>query len=87
MHCPLCIAERRTPWCTANAVCWVALCSTCGVPMVVLNRHTTRPSWRERRVMRKTLVACATDYYRGRPFVVDEHMSTHPTHAHMHARA
>jgi hypothetical protein len=52
----------------------------------VLNRHTTRPSWRERRAMRRFLVECATDFYRGGPFWIDEDMHTHPTHAHMHAR-
>jgi hypothetical protein len=54
--------------------------------MVVLNYHAPRPRRNERRIMQRALVACATEFYRGRPFWIDETMHTHPAHAHMHAR-
>ena len=37
--CPLCQAARISRRFSENEYCWVALCSTCGVPMVVWRWH------------------------------------------------
>ena len=37
--CELCRAEQITPWLYEDALCWVALCDTCYVPMMVFKPH------------------------------------------------
>lgn len=85
MTCPLCVAERRTPWLYEDGVCWVALCSTCGDPMVVLRRHTADPSPAERRYVLDVLIQTVRQSYTG-PIRITSDMRTHPEHLHLHAR-
>ena len=37
--CLLCRKEKLTKWFYEDSVCWVAICITCGRPMVVLDHH------------------------------------------------
>jgi hypothetical protein len=85
MTCPLCVAEQRTAWLYADDVCWVALCSTCGVPMVVLRRHTTEPTPAEKRHMLDALISSVRKSCTG-PIRITSDMRTHPEHYHLHAR-
>ena len=34
--CDLCIAARITPWFHEDDLCWIAECTICATPMVVL---------------------------------------------------
>jgi len=47
--CELCKRERLTQWFHEDDICWVAICKTCGVPMIVLKRHTMEPTEEELR--------------------------------------
>lgn len=84
--CPLCDADVRTPRLYEDGVCWVAACTTCHVPMVVLRRHTIEPLREERQHMHRALTTVAKGYYATTPWIIDEVMRTIPDHAHMHAR-
>lgn len=85
MPCQLCKAEQRTPWFGYNDVCWVAMCSQCNVPMVVLWDHRTVVSSAEADRMIESLSLAARKFFRG-PWYIDSKMRAIPTHAHMHAR-
>lgn len=39
--CELCNLERKTRWYFENSFMIICDCLTCGIPMVVLKRHTT----------------------------------------------
>lgn len=39
MLCPLCRADKITPWIYEDEVCWIAKCKTCGGDMIVLWHH------------------------------------------------
>lgn len=85
--CNLCQAEQVTPWFGHNRTCWVALCSTCDVPMVVLWRHSTTPTRAELQVMQAALEEAAIAYFGSRRWYIDVSMNSIPDHFHMHARA
>lgn len=42
-NCELCKSEKITEWIYEDDICWVAICETCGKPMIVLCRHTMMP--------------------------------------------
>lgn len=86
MACELCEADHRTLWFGQNSICWVALCSSCEVPMVVLWRHTSSPSPVEEEVMRLALSIAADMHYRDVDWYIDDRMRAIPGHVHMHAR-
>ena len=41
--CELCEAAKMTPWHHEDAICWVADCEACDVPIVVWNEHGAEP--------------------------------------------
>lgn len=45
--CDLCNLPRLTPWYYEDEYCVICDCKTCGVPMVVLRRHSMEPVARE----------------------------------------
>jgi len=47
MECPLCKAEHLTNWYYEDDLFYFCDCKSCGIPMVVLRRHTMKPSWDE----------------------------------------
>lgn len=84
--CDLCVGNRVTPRFYEDHLCWIALCKSCGVPMVVLRRHSTKPSREERAFMVNTLSRVAGALAPGQAFMFTEDMDTIPDHWHMHAR-
>ena len=42
--CELCKARRLTEWLYDDEICWMAKCTTCDIWMIVLKRHTMRPT-------------------------------------------
>ena len=38
-ECELCKAEHRTRWFYEDNTCWIALCETCQIPMLVFSHH------------------------------------------------
>jgi len=87
MNCPLCTAEHVTRWFSEDEICWVALCKTCSVPMVVAQKHgaDVPPAVREHMI---TCLREAADVYFGgvRPYELDTEMRAIPGHTHFHAR-
>ena len=49
--CPLCLAEKVTPWYFENDTMWVADCDSCDEPMFVLKRHSHLPAEQELELM------------------------------------
>lgn len=82
--CPLCVAERITPWHHEDDVCWVADCSLCATPMVVWRGHGTEPPEHERGHMLAQLTRVA--HQRLGAHWVDAQMRSIPHHFHLHAR-
>jgi predicted protein tyrosine phosphatase len=84
--CELCTAEQLTPRLHEDNVCWVALCETCDVPMVVWKQHGTDPSGDELDHMGRHLGRIAESFF-GSAWHVDTSMRSIPDHFHAHARA
>jgi hypothetical protein len=63
--CELCTAEDRSLRLHDDDVCWVALCETCDVPMVVWKAHGTDSSERERMYMARQLARIALSFLGG----------------------
>jgi hypothetical protein len=82
--CPLCLAEKLTPWHHEDDVCWVADCTICATPMVVWKGHGTEPPEHERGHMMAVLLRIATE--RLGAHWVDGNMRNIPNHFHAHAR-
>lgn len=83
-RCQLCQAEELTRRYHEDHICWVADCLTCRVPMVVLRRHSIRPTEVERRHMLEMLKLCCPPSKSG--WKVDETRHSIPSHWHAHAR-
>ena len=47
MSCDLCNLEHKTRWYHADDKIIICDCSTCNIPMVVLRRHTMKPTEEE----------------------------------------
>jgi hypothetical protein len=75
-----------TAWYHEDAVCWVADCEVCDVPMVVWRRHGSTPSEDEVAHMVAALRRVAEDRFAGAEFTVDRVMRQIPDHFHAHAR-
>ena len=84
--CELCEAARMTPWFHEDAVCWVAECEVCSVPMVVWNRHGSEPPADQVDHMLAQLERVASEQFAGEEFTVDRIMRQIPDHFHAHAR-
>jgi hypothetical protein len=82
--CALCRAARITPWHHEDAICWIAECEICAVPMVVWRFHGIAPPGDHLAHMHARLGEVARrelgDFY------VDDHMRNIPDHYHAHAR-
>lgn len=82
--CELCEAKPITRRYHEDAVCWVADCAQCGVPMAVYKVHGTMPPPAHLDHMLGVLQLC------GRPrrggYVLDDSMNTIPDHYHVHLR-
>lgn len=84
--CELCVHAPVTRWYHADTLCWVADCKACGVPMVVMRRHTTNPSPSERDHMEGLLLKVGRRKNpRGR-WALDRRRRSIPRHWHAHLR-
>lgn len=84
--CQLCVNEKITPRYYEDHVCWVAICKDCGVPMVVLRRHSVTPTDEEKEHMRRILFRAFGAWAPGWAMRLDEKRRTIPDHWHAHAR-
>ena len=82
--CPLCKAERITPWHHEDDTCWIADCEICATPMVVWRGHGIHPPDEERAHMLTELARVADGVFDGH--WVDGNMRNIPDHFHAHAR-
>jgi hypothetical protein len=82
--CMLCRAERITPWYHEDAVCWIAECDICAVPMVVWRSHGLAPPATDREHMLARLADVARVEVGAH--WVDDRMRNIPDHWHAHAR-
>lgn len=86
MGCPLCAAQALTTRYHEDALCWVADCVACRVPMVVWKRHEQRPPpWAERH-LREVLAQAAVVRFGAGAWEFDDRMRMIPDHYHAHAR-
>lgn len=78
--CPLCCAEKETHWYYEDERIWIADCSICDVPMVVLKKHGLGDeddlSFMESMAKSMFGDGCWIDYY----------MRLIPDHRHFHIR-
>ncbi len=87
-HCELCeLAPTTTRYAEVETPFRYAIldCDSCDVPMVVLGRHTARPSDEELATMHAALARVAAEKY-GDDWFYDDHMRQIPDHYHGHAR-
>ena len=63
--CPLCEADRITPWHHEDDICWIADCEICATPMVVWRGHGTEPPQTERDHMMAELARIAETVFDG----------------------
>ncbi len=84
--CELCEARRLTPWMHEDALCFVAECESCGVPMVVLREHRVEVSEVELVHMLEHLEEAGRAFFGERRFFVDKVRRQIPDHFHAHAR-
>jgi hypothetical protein len=82
--CDLCQAARLTRWYHEDAICWVADCEICDVPMVVWRTHGTEPTPGELSHMTAALSDAARTRFAH--FTVDGFRRNIPDHWHAHAR-
>ena len=83
--CDLCRAERRTRWYHEDELCWIAECTICATPMVVLRRHEQRPDVTVLAALHERLALVVTEHFDFDHWVDDE-MRRIPDHYHAHAR-
>lgn len=79
--CELCEGRKETRRYYEDHLFWIADCKTCGVPMVVLRRHSVTPTREEKDFMKKALL-----HFAGPGFRIDQKRRSIPDHFHMHAR-
>jgi hypothetical protein len=82
--CPLCRAERITPWHHEDDICWIAECDLCAVPLVVWRWHGTEPPHEHTEHMLARLREVTAKELG--EFYVDDHMRNIPDHWHAHGR-
>ena len=83
--CLLCQAERLTQWYHDDAVCWIADCEICSVPMVVWRHHGTDPPADQLAHMHDQLAQVAKEQLTVAHYI-DDNMRKIPDHYHAHAR-
>lgn len=84
--CPLCLAEKLTRWFEETDLYWIALCKTCGVPMVMLKRHDTVVTPTEWAHMITALRRVALEFFPHPMWKIDHDCRQIPDHWHAHAR-
>jgi protein-tyrosine phosphatase len=82
--CELCEAKPITQRYHEDALCWIADCAQCGVPMAVYREHGTMPPPEHLDHMLETLKRCGRPRRGGHRF--DDSMNTIPDHYHVHLR-
>jgi len=85
MNCELCQLDYVTRWYRQNPFLVVLECKTCGHPMVVLRRHTMKPTPSERLAMTNALFDVANEIYGHGNWKVRKHQRTIKDHIHWHA--
>ena len=84
MSCPLCKRKKKTE--LYYELIWVASCSTCHVPMVVLKRHTTDPTPFEVAWLESHLRKIGEEVFGKGKFRIDRKQRLILDHIHYHAR-
>jgi len=84
-QCPLCRAERITPWYLDDELCWIAECDICCVPMVVLRDHDADPGPAVKAELHARLAEAVAGHFTFQ-HRVDDDMRRIPEHYHAHAR-
>lgn len=84
--CELCAAKKLTPWIYEDSLCWISVCVSCYLPLVVLRRHSTSPTTEEREHMLGGLKFVATQLAPGVRWRIDTERRKIPDHWHAHAR-
>ncbi len=74
-----------TPWFYEDAICWVAECEFCSVPMVVWRTHDPAPPAAVKAQLHARLGEVVTAHF-GFVHYVDDNMRNIPGHYHAHAR-
>lgn len=85
-ECPLCQNQELTTRYYADELVWSADCLTCGVPMIVLNRHSAFPLMQERYRMENIIRIVGDQELGPGQYNVDHATHTIPDHLHWHAR-
>ena len=83
--CPLCRAEKITPWYLDDELCWIAECSICTLPMVVLRAHDRDPGPDVKAALHQRLAGVVAEHFTFEHWV-DDRMRRIPDHYHAHAR-
>ncbi len=83
--CLLCQAERITSWYRDDDLCWIAECTICVLPMVVLRAHVADPDPERKAELHRRLAEVVGEHFTFDHWVDDE-MRRIPDHYHAHAR-
>jgi len=83
--CQLCEAAKITPWYLEDDLCWIAECSICTLPMVVLRAHDRDPGPEVKAALHARLAGVVTEHFIFDHWV-DDDMRRIPDHYHAHAR-
>lgn len=83
--CPLCQAERLTPWYRDDELCWIAECTICVTPMVVLRDHVRDPGPEVKAELHRRLAEVVGEHFTFEHYV-DDDMRQIPDHYHAHGR-
>lgn len=84
-NCLLCQADRITPWYLDDDLCWVAECTICTLPMVVLRGHERAPAADVKADLHARLARVVAEHFTFEHWIDDE-MRRIPDHYHAHAR-
>ena len=84
--CPLCIRKQKTQWIHEDGLISIFYCDTCGVPLVVCNRHTMSPSQEELKRMEQKADHWGRQIYGEGRFYVDQKQRKIKDHLHWHIR-
>lgn len=86
MACDLCEAKVITKRYFEDEQCWIADCTICQVPMVVLKEHNRSPEADVKAHLAEKLQVVADQEFGAGQWRLDDHMRNIPDHYHAHAR-